>query len=830
MRPRLLVLPAILALLAGVPRIPAASIAEALTTSEKQRLQREARLVVDLLQNYHYSGMTFHELPAREMIDRFVSELDPEGELLTGADVEFIHQRFDHTLKAVYLLRGDLQPAFEIFDLFAERARARIAWIDHRLDGDFDFTVAQTYTAPAKDRPRLASAELDAFWELRLKAEVLSGLLAGRDLAAARAKVREDFADMRRGIGAVDALVVRERFFDSVIRSFDPHSGYFSVESARNFETEMENAVVGVGVNFDEKHGRCIVTGIFPGGPADLGSDLRPGDRLEKVASGAVTVNASRSPLRDVVAVFSGEPGTKVQLTYRHADEAATHEIELERRRLILGRDRARGAIVSTPGAAGVAKPIGWIALPSFYAAGTGPTATSATRDVRELLERMMGQGMAGLVLDLRGNPGGALNEAVSLSELFIPRGRILISRSLDGPREFLDAREGKPVWNGPLVILTSWTSASASEVFSGAMQYYRRAVIVGPGATYGKGTMQNYIDLARAMPNLPARDTASWGTLRLTAQRFFLPDGHPVQRAGVKSDVILPDFSDAAASREETQAHALGAEADALSDAPPAPAPAQATIPAGLVETLRATAGADVAALPEWKLWCDEEKSWHEQEGQTVFDLRKDEREQLLAADYTAYAAREATRRKLSATDRWPTQAFDLAMLAPDQAAHEAKLRALKTADGTSPAHHLVGDAFFIENEAGRLEDVSLEQFDFRRYYGDAETLAAAFGAGAGRSVAPGDVRAALIELQLLEVRTGDAALAVLNQRVANGALAAEQLRAGTERLLDRAVELDGGFRAERPRLDVPLRECLRLALAWADLPPAAVKPPAAP
>ena len=265
----------------------AESIDAALTSTEKRQLQREARLVVDLLQNLHYSGSSFREIENKEMVSRFLEELDPGSYFLSADDVDFMHRRFDHSLKTVYLLRGDLQPAFEIFDLYATRVRERLTWIEHRLDGDFDFSTDEYYFPDKKTAKKTETPPADRRWESWLKEQMLQEILAGRDAPAARAVVGKRYREFRRQLAAVDALAVRERFFDALIRSFDPHSGYFSADSAREFAVGMENAVAGIGLDLRKDNGQCVVSAVEPGGPADLHSDLQAGDIIDKLSDGS---------------------------------------------------------------------------------------------------------------------------------------------------------------------------------------------------------------------------------------------------------------------------------------------------------------------------------------------------------------------------------------------------------------------------------------------------------------------------------------------------------------------------------------------------------------
>ena len=800
----------------------AESIGASLTSTEKRQLQREARLVVDLLQNLHYSGRSFREIENKEMVTRFLEELDPGNYFLTADDVEFMHRRFDHSLKSVYLLRGDLQPAFEIFDLYATRARERLNWIDRwLLTGVFDFSLDEDFVQSRKSDPPAEVPPADRRWELWLKEQVLQEMLAGRDTPAATVVVGKHYSEFRRQLAAVDALTVRERFFDALIRSFDPHSGYFSADSAREFAVGMENAVAGVGLDLRKENGRCVVASVQPGGPADLQSDIQAGDIIDELGDGdGPGVDASRKPLRELVALVRGQSGTKLRLTYHPAGTTRPRSVTLERTRVLLGAERAHGAVSLVPGKNGADRRIGWIVLPTFYAAGEKSSATSATRDVRDLLGQMAAnKGIDGLVLDLRNNPGGALTEAVALSGLFLPQGSVMLVRGLDGSvAELAIDKENKPVFSGPLVVLTSAQSASASEIFAGAMQAHRRAVIVGATATFGKGTVQNYIELAKAQQGVTAPEAANWGTLRLTYQRFYLPDGRSMQRAGVPSDIVLPAAATGPTptERETDLPHALAAESITPPGKPFAPAAGHTAVSEPLLHRLHDRAETDFQALPEWALWREEQAAWQAAMRQKKFSLRLDARRSEWDKNRAEQLARLRVRRQLAAQAAFATDPLEIALLQPELAAHQAKLRAATGEDGKTLLHHLQHGMFTVETDRGHLRRLRLEAIDFREFSGNAAELAAAFSAGAGVAATPEEIRLVLQDLALLEHKTDDAVLDCFAKRIAGGKLEKTAVTLGAEALFDRVAMIDEEMLRERPGLDVPLRECLRLAADW--------------
>lgn len=794
----------------------AVSSSAQLTTTEKQQLQREARLIVDLLQNHHHSGRAFREIDNREMVTRFIEELDPGADFFSTADIDYIHRRFDRTLKSVYLFRGDLQPAFEIFDLLAERAGQRLTWAERRLGRDFDLTADETYHRPAKPPATAPGEASDQRWERHLKSLVVREIVSGRSQDEARTAVARQFAEMRRRITSSDSFAIRERFFDAIIRSYDPHSGYFSADSAREFSVDMANAVTGLGLDLRKEEGRCVVSAVQPGGPADLHSTIGPGDRLIAVADGdGDWIDAASRRLRDIATLVRGEPGRKVRLAYEPAGTTTRVEVTLERARVVLPADRAHGAISEVPDPSGKTRRIGWIKLPSFYAGGEGETKTSAAQDLRELLDQMAAQIIDGLVLDLRFNPGGAQTEALAISQLFLPRGCLMLSRSAAGQVTAHNLKQGAPAYAGPLVVLTSAQSASASEILSGALKYYRRAVVVGGETTFGKGTAQNYIEMAK-LPGIDANSAKDWGTLRLTTDRFYLPDGRAVQRAGVVSDIVLPDFDPPGVEREAALPHALPQDSITPPAGLPGPDAVPTTLPDGLLQHLRVQAGRNFQDLPEWKLWQAEQAYQQARFGRETRSLQLSVRQAEWEDSLRKYQANQAIRRELTATARYPTRPLEIASVQAALAAHEARLRALDQAAGSPVLHRLRRGAFHVETDQGRLNEIRLEDLGFTAYFGDTEGLAAAFSAGAGQPVTAAEVRRMLEAAALLQQKT-DAALLETVAEVTGHKLSAAAVRAGTEAMLRRLTELDDDLKWERPGLDIPVREGQRLAAAWA-------------
>ncbi len=788
-----------------------------MNSTERSQLAREARLVVDLMQNHHESGRMFRELNNQEILTGFIDELDPRLDYLLKDDIEFIQMRFGRSLKAVYLLKGDLQPAFEIFELFEQRVKERSTWIKERLARKYTFEEDVTFTQEQTPSATANSTSANDRWEHRLQNEVLAEMLRGRTEPEARATIATHYAKVQRQITTMDSLAVRERFFDGLLQAFDPHSGYFSADSTREFALEMSGSVGGAGFELKKEHGLCLVANLHAGGPADLTTDLRPGDIIEAFAEGDADLTPTKGKrLREIVKLIRGKPGTKLKLAYRHAGEDSTQECTLDRANVVSIDDRARGALCDVPSADGKTRRIGWINLPMFYTSKDEAAASSATKDVTELLTQMRKAGIDGVVMDLRNNGGGALTEALALSGLFIPKGLVMLTRGLDGKRIEHFATESPDPYSGPFVILTSERSASASEIFAGAMKFHHRALIVGSPATFGKGSVQNYIELSKTNRSQPD-DAATWGTLRLTHERFFQPDGQPVQRKGITADIVLPQDKNPDFKREEALPHALAAVA--------LPAPASAVpsdsiknpITPALSNQLRQQTENNIAKLPEWSLWQREEKFYDNLMNDRSHALQLSKRRAEHADIEIKMAALRSERRKLAGEFGYATETIEIASVKDAIEAHRARLTSLTTAASGASLNRIGQNAFIFKTEKGNLRRIWLDQFDFNRFFGDSEPLAAAYTSGSGLPMTAAELKPILQTLALLEERTEPNILKCFAPpEPATADLVAT--RKGLEAMLLRMTEIDAELRRHRPALDVQLRESLRLATTWAD------------
>ena len=794
-----------------------------LPAGERRSLQHEALLVIELLQGLHYADRPFRDFSAHELLDRDIESLDRDHLIFTAPDLEFMHHRFDRDLKPVYLFKGDLHPAFEVFDLFATRALARFAWIEQRLKQPFDFSTEATVAIDRRKAAWPASADAaDTSWDRWLQLEVLNEMVDGRDQAAAVGEVRRRYAESRKQIEQMDPLAVRERFLDALLEIFDPHSGYFSRDSAEQFDVMMSGAVVGIGVELRSLHGRFIVETVQPGGPADRSGRINPGDEIVSVAAaGGTPVELSGRRLRELVELMGGPQGSKLTLAIRAQGAGPPMSVSLERARVEIARDHARGAVVSVPGG-DRPTPVGVLTLPAFYGAPEASArSASVSADVRELLGQFSARGVEAVVIDLRDNGGGLLEEAVKLAGLFIRPGPVVLVRGLGGNVEEHRTDDPAVIFAKPLVILTSRASASASEAFAGALQCYHRAVIAGAESTFGKGTAQDFIDLHKPASGSPAPGQDSWGVARVTRQYYYLPDGNTPQQKGIASDVVLPAYF-SPEPLEKDLPHALPGDVIAT-HVPTNATPGIAVVTDDLLSRLRAASLARIHDLPEFALQKRaiefHRQGWTREEWSLQLDARRRER----ANDDQTRAALRKERQELEAQLAYPTESVDLPVVADAERIHQAALRARTLPDGSSCVNHFFWNVFYYElSPGGRIREIRVDALDFEACTLNRAPLAAAWTRATNMPLADGQVAAILADLKRRS-RTPDEApeIPAVFRKQTGTDVSDRMLAAGMDAFFKQAIELDGEVLRERPGLDVSLRESVRIAADWARLQP---------
>lgn len=529
-------------------------------------LALETSALIRLLEEWHYNREGVKVRDYQQVIPDFMTELDGQRLFFLESDKEDFQKRYtNQTLYNNIASLGKIDPAYTIFSVYEDRVQNRVSWILEELKQDFDLTTKDTY---AVDRSKLPwasdGAAADDLWRKRLKFEVIQEVLNKKTPEKAKEDVRKRYERLLKNLDDIETSDIAEMFLSTIARLYDPHSTYFSADTYEDFGIQMRLQLVGIGALLGIEEDYCVIKEVITGGPADLSKQLRPNDKIISVAQvNGEPIEVIGMKLRKIVDLIRGQKGTQVRLIVQPADAtdpSVRREIVLTRDVVNLNSARARGAIFEVPDATGKIAPIGVITLPAFYGPDSNSDETeknSATKDVAELLTRLQKAGIQGLILDLRHNGGGLLSEAIDLAGLFIKQGPIVQVKNYYG--EVKVDSDDNPALNytGPLAVLVSKFSASASEIVAGALQNYGRAIIVGDSSTHGKGSVQTIIEMKNLNPGL-VRSPVKTGATKLTVQKFYLPNGHSTQLRGVVPDIVLPSIDDYLPVGEKDLPHAL--------------------------------------------------------------------------------------------------------------------------------------------------------------------------------------------------------------------------------------------------------------------------------
>ena len=526
------------------------------TTTEL--MQNETRATVALLEKLHISKKEMSSIDTNEVIKTYFESLDPAKMYFTQKEVDEFTARYAKSLD-LYLQRGNLTPAFEIYKAFKAKVVLRTDEALAALNQPIDLSQPGVFpTDRRKGNWPASDADADDLWSRRLRLDILSELL-GEDKPGTTAgpkakpshettapvitpeKVKEAVARLKKRYEKIrvyltfDPQEVEELFLNAYSTQYDPHSIFFSQQSLEEFEIAMRNSLCGIGATLSDEDGYCTIKEVLPGGPLDLSGQVKTGDRIIAVGQGEAGEMDDIVGLRlqKAISRIRGKQGTTVKLLIDTAGVRKT--VALKRDQIKLVGQMASARCFEAPNGNGNVT-VGVIDLPAFYGKNPDGTGSSPTKDVEQLIEKMKKLGIKAIIMDLRKNGGGLLTEAVDLSGLFIPKGSILQVRDSQGRIEDYRDENEKVVWNGPLIVLTSKLSASASEIFCGAMKDHNRALIVGDTTTHGKGSVQNIIELNRVFRGLDVKSA-----VKVTIQKWYAPSGSSIQLKGVPADIVVP-------------------------------------------------------------------------------------------------------------------------------------------------------------------------------------------------------------------------------------------------------------------------------------------------
>ena len=518
------------------------------------------RLTTGLLEQSQLAHHPFDGQLAGTVLDRYLDALDGGRSLFLEADVDEF-ARYRATLAQATRGAGDTSAAKAIFARYLQRLAEQTAYDTYVLKtAKFDFTGHDSYSFDREHAQRPATAaQARALWWQHLRTEYLQEKLNDKRPDQIVSTLTRRHAQALQTMTALSSDEILEVYLDTLAHVYDPHSDYLGHEQMESLSIAMNLSLVGIGASLESEDGACKVLALVPGGPAARSGLLKPGDRIVAVAqAGQQPVDIVNMPLTRAVQLIRGPKGSTVSLTIVPAGGAAgaaTRTIPLVRDEITLEDQQAKARIVDLPtgkgaknGASaskGATLRLGVIELPSFYADMGGGHRRSATADVSRLLGKLQAEHVHGVVLDLRHNGGGSLQEAISLTGLFIRKGPIVQTRGADGKIEVDEDTDPNVVYDGPLVLLTSRFSASASEILAGALQDYGRAIVVGDSSTFGKGTVQNIVPLGPYMDQVGLGHSYDPGALKITTSKFYRPSGASTQLRGVTADVVLPSTSD---------------------------------------------------------------------------------------------------------------------------------------------------------------------------------------------------------------------------------------------------------------------------------------------
>src|SRR5437762_12503706 len=503
--------------------------------------------VGNLLQEGHYTRQKLNEGVSKKFLQTYLELLDYSHLFFTQPDVDALNAKYGSSIAGDVLL-GTLKPAYEIYDLYAKRVDERVAKVKELLKEPIDFKsdttieLSRQKSAWPKDQ-----AEADQLWRGRITNELLQEHLSEHPIEPAPQLVTRRYDRLGRTVHEQDKDEQMKLFLDALAQTYDPHSEYLSKADMKNFSINMGLSLVGSGAMLRTEDGYAKIESLVAGGPAQVDGRLKVGDRITAVGQGTGEfVDVRDMRLDKVVEMIRGKKGSKVRLLVIPADAADPSKrknVELVRDEIKLKDQEARADIIIKKDDEGRAVKLGWITLPSFYA-DMDHHAKSTTKDVLALLKRLKKENIAGLVVDLRRNGGGSLEEVISLTGLFLKSGPIVQTKGSNGNIVVSSDPDPGIAYSGPLVVLTSRQSASASEIFAAALQDYGRAVIVGDQCTFGKGTVQTILDIGNYTSLLGSRSHKD-GALKLTIQKFYRVAGGSTQLHGVASDIVLPSLTD---------------------------------------------------------------------------------------------------------------------------------------------------------------------------------------------------------------------------------------------------------------------------------------------
>ncbi len=595
-----------------------------------------------LLEEGHYTHHPLNDEMSRKLLNGYLDLLDFSHLFFTQQDVDGFTAKYATALDDDVLL-GNLKPAHVIFAVFQKRVEDRVAKIKELVKQPMDFKTDDSVLINRQKAPwPKDAAEADDLWRKRIASELLQEKLAEHPIEPGPQLVERRYDRMLRTVHEEDDEEQVKLFLDALAQAYDPHSEYLSQADLKNFTINMGLSLVGIGAMLKSEDGYAKIESLVAGGPAQTSGKIKVGDRITAVAQGAKDFNDVRDMRLDkVVDQIRGKKGTKVRLLVIPAnapDPSQRKTIELVRDKINLKDQEARADIILKKDRNGEPVKLGWLTLPSFYSDNEGHK-NSTNKDVLALLKRLKKEKIGGLVIDLRRNGGGSLEEAISLTGLFIKSGPIVQTKGSNDRVVISTDPDPDIAYDGPLVVLTSRQSASASEIFAAALQDYGRAVIVGDKSSFGKGTVQTILEIGRFTSLLGTRSQED-GALKLTIQKFYRVAGGSTQLHGVTSDILLPTLTDLPEFGEGALKNALPYD-----EVPPAKFTKWSDSHQLFISELKARSAARVAADPEFHYVMEDMERLRKKLDDNRITLNEDTRRKELNEEKTRKETRSKDR-----------------------------------------------------------------------------------------------------------------------------------------------------------------------------------------
>ena len=523
------------------PQVALVTIPELTSLSPLDVHPRTSLTIVEQLRHNHYLKKPLDDQISSQIFENYLNMLDGAKMYFLAEDVQALEKHRYHLDDA--LIRGNLDPAFEIFNIYQARLRNRLEFLLAELDKgltSIDFDLADSVEIDRENSPWPADeAAMDDLWRKRLKASALSMKLNGKPLDEIEKLLTKRYQNRLKQTNQTKSEDAFQLYVNAFASTYDPHTQYFSPRTSQNFNINMSLSLEGIGAVLRNEDEYTSVVELVPAGPADKSGLIKPADRIVSVGQGDVgpLIDVVGWRLDDVVELIRGPKGSLVRLEIipSAAEDETSKVIQITRNTVKLEEQAAKRQILDLT-RNGQSHKIGIIEVPTFYvdfkAIQQGdPNYKSTTRDVHRLIDELVAEGIDGLIIDLRNNGGGSLQEADTLTGLFIKSGPTVQVKSASRRANVYSDTDDAVAWDGPLAVMVNRLSASASEIFAGAIQDYERGIIIG-SQTFGKGTVQTLVPLNR-------------GQLKITAAKFYRVSGQSTQHQGILPDIEYPEIYD---------------------------------------------------------------------------------------------------------------------------------------------------------------------------------------------------------------------------------------------------------------------------------------------